>query len=53
MTPDITVPVEQAFNTAYRLALEGVIENIGEPPSGHLKTLHQEARAALENLENR
>ena len=51
--PDITVPVEQAFNTAYRLALESVIESIGEPPSGHLKTLQQEARDALEDLQDR
>jgi C-terminal processing protease CtpA/Prc len=51
--PDITVPAEQAFNTAYRLALKGVIENISKPPSGALEALLQEALAALEDLEDR
>lgn len=52
VVPDVAVPAEQAFDTAYRLALQAVIEQIGEPPSGPLEALLQEAQAALEELGN-
>ena len=49
--PDVAVPVEQARNAAYRMALESVIESIGEPSSGPLAALLQEAEEVLEQLE--
>jgi hypothetical protein len=48
--PDIPVPADQAFSTAYRLALESVINQIGEPSSDPLGALRREARLALDNL---
>jgi len=45
--PDVSVPQEQAFTVAYRLALQAVIAGLGESPSGPLKHLAEEARAAL------
>ena len=48
--PDIPVPANQAFSTAYRLALESVINQIGEPSSDPLCALLKEARLALDNL---
>ena len=49
--PDIAVPVERALDAAYRLALEAVIEGIGQAASAPREALRQEARAALEALE--
>jgi hypothetical protein len=50
VVPDVPVLAEQAFNTAYRLALETVIDDIGEPACGPLGVLLQEARQALAEL---
>jgi C-terminal processing protease CtpA/Prc len=51
--PDVAVPAEQALDTAYRLALEAVIESLGEPSSGALEALLREAQAALETVESK
>jgi hypothetical protein len=48
--PDVEVPETRAFNTAYRLALESIVEQIGDPPSDPLGVLRGQALAALENL---
>ena len=48
--PDVAVPVEQALDTAYRLALEAVIASIGRTASGPLEALRLEAQAALAGL---
>ena len=48
VVPDVPIPAEQALNTAYRLALESVIEGIGEPSSSPLRALLKEAQTALE-----
>jgi hypothetical protein len=47
VVPDISVPAEQAFQTAYKLALESVIASLGDPVSGPLFQLLEEAQAAL------
>ena len=47
---DVPVPAEKALNTAYRLALESIIESIGETPSGPLGALLKEAHEALGEL---
>ncbi|HST04705.1 MAG TPA: S41 family peptidase [Chloroflexia bacterium] len=46
--PDISVPQEEALNHAYRLALAGIIANLGDNPTGAGKTQAAEARSALE-----
>jgi len=48
--PDISVPQEQAFKVAYRMALKAIIESIGEPVSGPIKSLLEEAQTALKEL---
>jgi Peptidase family S41/N-terminal domain of Peptidase_S41 in eukaryotic IRBP len=48
VTPDVCVPAEQAFLTAYHMALEKVLAGLGEPASGPHKALAEEARLALE-----
>lgn len=50
VVPDIPVAAEQALNVAYRLALESVIESLGEPPPGPLSALLAETRTALDDL---
>ena len=50
VVPDVPVPAEKALNTAYRLALESIIESIGETPSGPLGALLKEAHEALGEL---
>jgi hypothetical protein len=49
--PDISVPQEQALQVAYQMALESVIDSIGEPASRPFRLLLEEAQAALEELE--
>ena len=34
VTPDLPVPADQAFDTAYRMALEAVLAGLGEAPNG-------------------
>ena len=45
--PDIAVSQEESLGVAYRMALESVIESIGEVAFGPLRALREEARAAL------
>jgi C-terminal processing protease CtpA/Prc len=47
VAPDIEVPEEEAFDLAYKMALEQVIEGIGERPAWWQKELLQEAQKAL------
>ena len=51
VVPDVPVPPEQALDVAYRMALEFVIERIGEPASGPFRLLLEEAQAALKGTE--
>lgn len=48
--PDIVVPAEQALECAYRKALEGLLERLGEDPQGALRGQAEEAREALRRL---
>jgi C-terminal processing protease CtpA/Prc len=50
VTPDISVPGEASFNTAYKLALQSVLFDLGEPGSDPLRKLADEAREALKRL---
>jgi C-terminal processing protease CtpA/Prc len=52
VAPDVSVPQDQALNAAYKLALESIIENIGEPASGPFSQLSEEAQAALDEMED-
>lgn len=47
VTPDVSVPQEQAFVCAYNMALQSVIAGLGEAPSGPFKALAEEAQGAL------
>jgi C-terminal processing protease CtpA/Prc len=51
VAPDIEVPKEQAFDQAYRLALQAVLEKLGENPAGPYKNLAEEVQAKLVELE--
>jgi hypothetical protein len=51
VTPDIAIPQEQAFKTAYQMALQLVLADLGDSPSGAYKALAEEARSALKGLE--
>jgi C-terminal processing protease CtpA/Prc len=46
VAPDVPIPSEEALETAYKLALETVIANLGDPVSGPLKQLLEEAEEA-------
>jgi len=48
VTPDISIPSDQAFEIAYRMALESILVSLGDSPSGPFKTLAEEAQTALE-----
>lgn len=48
--PDVSTLQEQALNTAYKLALNSIIDSLGEPSSGPIRRLLQEARDALAHL---
>jgi C-terminal processing protease CtpA/Prc len=50
VTPDISVPGEAGFNTAYKLALKSVLLSLGEPVTDPLRKLADETRAALKRL---
>jgi hypothetical protein len=52
VTPDISVPQEQAFTAAYHMALRASLVNLGASPSGLFEALAKEIRAALENIKN-
>lgn len=49
--PDISVPTQDAFQVAYRLALKTIIKDLNNPESKPLRLLLVEAQAALESLE--
>jgi hypothetical protein len=51
VTPDIPVPQEQAFKTAYHMALKSILLSLGSSPSEPFNALAEEARSALEGLE--
>jgi hypothetical protein len=51
VTPDIQAPEQQALDIAQRLALKGVLEQLGDQPHGPLADLVEEARTALAALE--
>jgi hypothetical protein len=48
VTPDISVPSEQAFKVAYDIVLKSILSSLGEPTSGPFKTLAEEAQTALQ-----
>ena len=48
--PDISVPEENALDTAYALALEAVIEGVQQPAFGPGKKLLEEAETALKGI---
>jgi hypothetical protein len=50
VTPDIPAPSEQALKIAHKIALESIIETLGNPSSGSLKDLLAEARMAHKEL---
>jgi C-terminal processing protease CtpA/Prc len=50
VTPDILASSEQALKIAHKIALEAIIETLGNPSSGSLKDLLAEARTAYEEL---
>jgi len=50
VVPDVAAPEEQAWEVAYNMALESVIESIGEAAVGPLGLLLKEAQAALESV---
>jgi C-terminal processing protease CtpA/Prc len=52
VTPDVSVPQDQALKAAYRIALNSIIENIGEPASRPFSQLLEEAQAALDEMED-
>jgi hypothetical protein len=51
ITPDISIPQEQAYRLAYHMALESVISSVGESPSDPIISLLDEARTALKKLD--
>jgi C-terminal processing protease CtpA/Prc len=50
VTPDILAPSEQALKIAHKIALESIIETLGNPSSGSLKELLAEARMTHKEL---
>jgi C-terminal processing protease CtpA/Prc len=48
VTPDIEQPQEQAFETAYQLALREVLARIADQPSGAYQALRDEIQKNLE-----
>ena len=50
VTPDISIPQEQAFKMAYTMALKSIIESYGEATSRPFNLLKEEAQAALRDL---
>jgi hypothetical protein len=50
VAPDVSVPAERALDVAYRMALESVLESVGDAESGPFRLLLEEAKAALEEM---
>jgi hypothetical protein len=51
VVPDISVPQEQAFTSAYHMALRAIIENTGHLSSSPIQATIKEAHMALEDME--
>jgi ribosomal protein L40E len=51
VTPDISVPHEQAFLAAHAMALKTVLASLGESSSGAFAALNKEIQTALKELE--
>lgn len=51
VTPDISIPQEQAFTAAYQMALRTSLASLGEPGSIPLRVLVNEIQMALKELE--
>ena len=49
VTPDIEVPQEDALKTAQKLALQKILEGIGDNPVAAQRALQREAQQALQN----
>jgi retinol-binding protein 3 len=52
ISPDITVPNEQSFNSAYKLALQSAIADLAEPSNAVQQNMVKEAQEILKNLGN-
>ena len=52
VVPDISVPIEKTLKVAYKLALESVVENLGDPVPVPFLHLLEEAKTALAEIEN-
>lgn len=50
VTPDIEVPADEALKVAHRAALEAVLTELGEHPTGPRTALAEEAKTALDAL---
>jgi C-terminal processing protease CtpA/Prc len=50
VTPDVPVAQEQALQVACRMALETILEKLGEEPTGAYRGQEEEARGALVRL---
>jgi C-terminal processing protease CtpA/Prc len=50
ITPDISVPSEFSFNSAYKLALQSVIDGLAEPSNTVHRKLANEAQTELNSL---
>jgi ribosomal protein L40E len=50
ITPDISIPQEQAFKAAYHMALKSILASIGESTTGPFKSLAEEAQTAIKEL---
>jgi C-terminal processing protease CtpA/Prc len=51
VVPDIATASAQALEKAHKMALEALIEKLGKPKSGPLRSLLAEARAAHKNID--
>lgn len=49
VTPDISIPQEQAFKVAYDMALKSILESLGESPFGSVRDFTEEVRTALKD----
>ncbi len=52
VTPDITIPQEQAFTAAYFMALRTIVTGLGESSSAPFQKLVKEAQTALAAMES-
>jgi hypothetical protein len=52
VSPDVAVSEEQAYMVAYKYAINSILANLGEEPSGPLQFLLDEAQTALKEIES-